>query len=147
MPKTAGVKQKTRSVVKAKTKSPFENRRFQHGVEEDAVHMDGEISQGEEQDMDQEDEPEKDDTERKLEKLLFGDDEGFQEALKGHQDYGVMDLVLQSDEEDAEEDHDLTTKGIEGEDRGLEDVPDADVRDNFYLPASFIVAIGLVVNP
>ncbi|KAL1866954.1 U3 snoRNP protein [Paecilomyces lecythidis] len=62
---------------------------------------------------------EKDETEEKLERLLFGDDAGFHEALKSHRTPGAMDLVLRdaSDEEEGE-----------GEDEeGLDDVSDADL--------------------
>lgn len=71
--------------------------------------------------MDEEDDiPEKDDAEERLEKLLFGDDEGFQAALKVHgQQRGSTDLALASDQQDGEE---------EGEDeQDMDDVADADV--------------------
>lgn len=63
--------------------------------------------------------PEKDETEEKLERLLFGDDAGFHEALKSHRTPGAMDLVLRDDSDEEEG---------EGEDEGgLDDVSDADV--------------------
>lgn len=53
---------------------------------------------------------EKDDTEEKLEKLLFGDDLGFHDALKNEQDDDLVDFQMgtgdlepaQSDDEDAD---------------------------------------------
>lgn len=121
------VKQKARGAVKAKTKSPFEIARPFH-KRDDEVDMESEMSQGEEEE--DHDVPEKDDTERKLEKLLFGDDEGFHEALKNQRGHEVMDLALQSD--DGEDSGEGNNDEIEGEDRGLEDVPDADVCGAFY---------------
>lgn len=109
MPKA--VKQK--SGQKVKTRSPSENT-FQNQHHEDGdVNVDGSSE-------DEEDVPE-DEAERKLEKLLFGDDEGFHGALKDHQDRGMIEITGESDRED-----DAAT-GDGGEDRDLDDVPDADV--------------------
>lgn len=70
--------------------------------------------------MDEEDDiPEKDDVEERLEKLLFGDDEGFQAALKSHGHQGTTDLVLASDQEDGE--------GEDEDEQNMDDVADADV--------------------
>lgn len=69
--------------------------------------------------------PEKDETEEKLEKLLFGDDAGFHDALKSHQTRGTWDLVLQ-DESDKSE-------GEDEEEDGLENVADADVSGLLFL--------------
>lgn len=124
MPQT-GLKQKTRTTVKTKTKSAFEH--MQRHKEDDDVDMESGMSQGEEEE-EEEDVPEKDDAEKKLEKLLFGDDEGFHEALKDQRSRGMMDLVFQSDEESDREDNE--ERG-EGDERALEDVPDADVRVSF----------------
>lgn len=59
--------------------------------------------------------PEKDEAEEKLERLLFGDDDGFQAALKSHNHYGeqqTTELVRKSgqdgtDGEDAENEEDM----------------------------------------
>ena len=77
-------------------------------------------------DMNDEDEiPEKDDVEARLEKLLFGDDDGFQAALKSHgQHHGSNDLILASDQEEGDAEDD------EGE-RDMDDVADADVGFSF----------------
>ncbi|KAJ9199581.1 hypothetical protein DTO164E3_4466 [Paecilomyces variotii] len=61
----------------------------------------------------------KDETEEKLERLLFGDDAGFHEALKSHRTPGTMDLVLQADSDEEE--------GEGEEEGGLDDVADADL--------------------
>lgn len=68
---------------------------------------------------DENDIPEKDDVEERLEKLLFGDDEGFQAALKSHGHQGTTDLVLASDQEDGE--------GEDEDEQNMDDVADADV--------------------
>lgn len=119
MPKT-GVKQKKAQKVKTSTRSPFENASTipKHIQDDSDVEMDGEPS-GEEDEA-----PEKDEAEKKLERMLFGDDEGFQGALRSQQDRGMMALATQSDEESAggEEGED------DGDDKGLEGVDDADVR-------------------
>lgn len=68
---------------------------------------------------------EKDDAEKKLERMLFGDDEGFQGALTAQRGNGLTALVAQSDEDisdDAENED-----GDEDDDEGLENVADADV--------------------
>lgn len=67
----------------------------------------------------------KDETEEKLERLLFGDDAGFHEALKSHRTPGTMDLVLQADSDEEEGDGE--------EEGGLDDVADADVSGFFLL--------------
>lgn len=114
MPK-AGVKQKTPKRVKS-SRSPFEKTDFSNRLQEDQdVDMDGPS-------QDEEEIPEKDETEQKLEKLLFGDDQGFHSALRDHQDREMMVLSEGSDEEGDGEDKD------EAEDHDLDDVADADVR-------------------
>jgi U3 small nucleolar RNA-associated protein 18 len=69
--------------------------------------------------VEEDDIPEKDDVEERLEKLLFGDDEGFQAALKSHGPQGTTDLVLASDQEDGE--------GENEDEQNMDDVADADV--------------------
>lgn len=114
MPK-AGVKQKASQRIKS-SRSAFEKTDVSNQFQEDGdVDMDEE-SRGEEAVR------EKDEAEKKLEKLLFGDDEGFHSALKDHQDWEMAGVPEKSDEEGGEAD--------EGgaEDRDLGDVADADVR-------------------
>lgn len=112
MPKT-GIRQK--SGRRLKTCSPFENTHVSNGDEEDeGMDMDR-------ADEDEEDIPEKDEAEQKLEKLLFGDDEGFHSALKEHQEREIGRVSGESDEgEEAAEEEET------GE-RDLGAVPDADV--------------------
>lgn len=120
MPKT-GVKQKKAQKVKTSTRSPFENASAipKHIQDDSDVEMDGEPSAEEDK------APEKDEAEKKLERMLFGDDEGFQGALRSQQDRGMLALTTQSDDESAagEEGED-----DDGDDKGLEGVDDADVR-------------------
>jgi U3 small nucleolar RNA-associated protein 18 len=117
MPKA--VKQKTSKRVK--TRSPFENTQFAKPHEDEDVDMDG---AGQEED--EEDIPEKDDAEQKLEKLLFGDDEGFHSALREQQD-SERGIVM-ADESDEKEDADAAEEDEdEAGERDLGDVPDADV--------------------
>ena len=120
MPKT-GVKQKKAQKVKTSTRSPFENTSTipKHIQDDSDVEMDGEPS------AEEDEAPEKDEAEKKLERMLFGDDEGFQGALRSQQDRGMMALTTQSDDESAggEEGED-----DDGDDKGLEGVDDADVR-------------------
>lgn len=77
--------------------------------------------------MDEEDDiPEKDDVEERLEKLLFGDDEGFQAALKSHGHHqGSTDLVLASDQEDGE--------GEDEDEKNMDNMADADVSCHFVI--------------
>ena len=120
MPKT-GVKQKKAQKVKTSTRSPFENASAipKHIQDDSDVEMDGEPS------AEEDEAPEKDEAEKKLERMLFGDDEGFQGALRSQQDRGMLALTTQSDDESAagEEGED-----DDGDDKGLEGVDDADVR-------------------
>lgn len=112
MPKT-GIRQK--SGRRVKPRSPFESIHVSNRDEEDEdVDMDG--ANEDEGDM-----PEKDEEERKLEMLLFGDDEGFHSALKEHQDREIVGVSGESDEgEDGAEEE-------ETDERDLGNVPDADV--------------------
>ncbi len=64
---------------------------------------------------------EKDDTEKKLEGLLFGDGDEFQSALKSGKDLNPLALASISDESADEAEGDQ-------EEENLEDVADADVR-------------------
>ncbi|KAG2414231.1 hypothetical protein HFD88_003422 [Aspergillus terreus] len=68
---------------------------------------------------------EKDEAEEKLERLLFGDDDGFTGALKSQNARGLVALGRESDESDADDDHDSEEDDVEGKD--LDDVDDADL--------------------
>jgi U3 small nucleolar RNA-associated protein 18 len=105
MPKTS-VKQKVRQKAKLIPRSLFEDAR--------ATHEDSDGS---------DDIPEKDEAERKLESLLFGDDEGFHGALKSQKERSFMALSNENDDEDSGVDGGEQ----EGEDEVLDDVADADV--------------------
>ncbi|KAL4901932.1 hypothetical protein BDW74DRAFT_159231 [Aspergillus multicolor] len=63
---------------------------------------------------------EKDETEKKLESLLFGDGDGFQSALKDGRDYNSLALTAVSDESADEADETL-------EDEDLDELDDADL--------------------
>lgn len=120
MPK-AGLKEKS-----TRTAAPpaFENTTANAHPEDSDVEM------GDETSSDEEDEPEKDEAERKLERMLFGDDEGFMGALKTQQDREAgMALALNSDDSDAED------SGAEAQD--LAEMADSDVCDScpLYLPS------------
>lgn len=83
----------------------------------DDIEMDDETS------SDEEELPEKDEAELKLERMLFGDDEGFMGALKNQQERAdAMQLTLQSDEESGSGDD-----GEEAYEENVEDMADADV--------------------
>ncbi|KAJ6016966.1 hypothetical protein N7451_000345 [Penicillium sp. IBT 35674x] len=83
----------------------------------DDIEMDDETS-SEEEDL-----PEKDEAELKLERMLFGDDEGFMGALKNQQERAdAMQLTLHSDEESGSGD-----EGEEGYEENVEDMADADL--------------------
>jgi hypothetical protein len=119
----AGLKEKSKRTT---TRSPFENNTPNVRPEDSDVEMDDETS------SDEEDVPEKDEAEKKLERMLFGDDEGFMGALKNQQDREAgMALALNSDDSDAGED----SEGGEAQD--LADMADSDVCDPnfvfFYL--------------
>lgn len=111
-----GLKEKSRQTT---TRSPFENTTANIRPEDSDVEMDDETS------SDEEDVPEKDEAEKKLERMLFGDDEGFMGALKNQQDREAgMALTLHSDDEsDASED-------AEGEGQDLAALADSDVCDS-----------------
>lgn len=112
MPK-AGLKEKSKRTA---APSAFENIA-------NARPEDSDVEMGDETSSDEEDEPEKDEAERKLERMLFGDDEGFMGALKAQQDREAgMALTLNSDESDAAEES-------EAEPQNLADMADSDVCD------------------
>lgn len=112
-----GLKEKSK---RATTRSPFENTTADIRPQDSDVEMDDETS------SDEDDVPEKDEAEKKLERMLFGDDEGFMGALKNQQDREAgMALTLQSDDEsDASEDAE------EGEGQDLAALADSDVCDS-----------------
>lgn len=113
----AGLKEKSKRTT---TRSPLENNTANLRPEDSDVEM------GDETSSDEEDIPEKDEEEEKLERMLFGDDEGFMGALKKQQDREAgMALTLHGDDEsDAGED----SEGADGED--LAGMADSDVCDS-----------------
>ncbi|KNG80637.1 putative small nucleolar ribonucleoprotein complex subunit, partial [Aspergillus nomiae NRRL 13137] len=118
MPKV-NVKQKARQKYKQISRSPFENAR--------ATQKDSDVEMNSNMSDSSDDIPEKDESEKKLEKLLFGDDEGFQGALKGQKERSLMALSQESGDEGS--DADRGENG--GEDQELDGVDDADV--SFFL--------------
>lgn len=118
----AGLKTKTKRVS---ARSPFENTTAQIRSADEDVEMDDETS------SDEESVPEKGEDELKLERMLFGDDEGFMSALKAQQEReGGMQLTLHSDAESASADED-------GDDDGdLNNMADADVCDFVANPSA-----------
>lgn len=129
MPKTAvAQKQKKAPKVKTSSRSPFESANV---MTQD--HSDVEMDNDAEEDADEEVVREKDETEKKLERMLFGDDEGFQGALKSQQDRGLMAWGAMSDDESAREGEE--GEGSDEEEKELGDVDDSDVcrLDRFFL--------------
>lgn len=122
MPKTTvTVKEKTRQKT-ANSRSPFENGASSKPVDEsDASDVEIEADGVETEKI-----REKDEVEKKLERMLFGDDEGFVGALKS-QDRDLMALMAKSDEENGSEEDECD----DFDDRDLSDVADADVRSSF----------------
>ncbi|EYE93884.1 WD40 repeat domain-containing protein [Aspergillus ruber CBS 135680] len=118
MPKTA-VAQKQKK-VKTSSRSPFESANV---MTQD--HSDVEMDNGAEENADEEVVREKDETEKKLERMLFGDDEGFQGALKSQQDRGLMAWGTMSDDESVGEGEE--GEGSDGEEKELGDVDDSDL--------------------
>ncbi|KAL3709842.1 U3 snoRNP protein [Talaromyces marneffei ATCC 18224] len=111
-----GAKQKVATATRTKSGGPSSSTQASR---QDHTMMDKDYTSSDEE-MDEEDDiPEKDDVEERLEKLLFGDDEGFQAALKSHGHQGSTDLVLASDQEDGE--------GDEENEQDMDDVADADL--------------------
>lgn len=126
MPKTS-VKQKTRQKFKPTSRSPFENAR---ATQEDSDEMNSNMSD------DTDDIPEKDEAEKKLERLLFGDDEGFQGALKSQKERSLIALSKESDDEGSDAEHEETGN----EDQELDGVADADVR--IHLPPTISLSLA-----
>lgn len=114
MPKTV-LKQNARQKAKPASRSAVESRRPTH--DDGDVEMGSGISDGDE------DVPEKDEAEKKLERMLFGDDEGFHGALKSHQNRSLAALSAVSDDEAASEEE----AGEESEEKDLDNMADADV--------------------
>lgn len=112
-----GLKEKSKRTT---TRSPFENTTADIRPQDSDVEMDDETS------SDEEDVPEKDEAEKKLERMLFGDDEGFMGALKNQQDREAgMALTLHSDDES-----DVSEDAEEGEGQDLAALADSDVCDS-----------------
>lgn len=111
----AGLKEKAK---RTSARSPFENATTKHADSDEDIDMDEDVE------SDEEDVPEKDETEKKLERMLFGDDEGFMGALKSQQERAdAMQLTLHSDDES-----ESAQEGAEGEDEeDMENMADADV--------------------
>lgn len=124
MPNTA-VKQKTSQKAKADSRSPFENGDISMPVDSnDDSDMDVDVKV---KGVKEKKVREKDDAERKLERMLFGDDEGFVGALKSHQSRDLVAFGEESDVESASEGEEE-----EAEDSDLAGVSDADVRRLIY---------------
>ncbi|KAJ6086041.1 hypothetical protein N7486_010322 [Penicillium sp. IBT 16267x] len=110
MPQTR-LKEKTKRTAASSENPPMNQQPV------DDIEMDDETS------SDEEDLPEKDEAELKLERMLFGDDEGFMGALKSQQERAdAMQLTLHSDEESGSGD-----EGEEGYEENVEDMADADL--------------------
>ena len=109
----AELKEKTKRTT---ARSPFETAAMNQHVDED-------IEMGDETSSDEESIPEADESEKKLERMLFGDDAGFMGALKSQQERAdAMQLTLFSDEESGSAD-----EGAEDEQGDLDNMADADV--------------------
>jgi U3 small nucleolar RNA-associated protein 18 len=80
--------------------------------------------------------PGKDETEIRLEKLLFGDDEGFHEALRSYGEREIMDLSLENHDSGSERDQ------KEGGEQQVEHYADADL---FYLDSGAVETSGDLV--
>ncbi|KAJ5195194.1 uncharacterized protein N7498_008632 [Penicillium cinerascens] len=126
-----GLKQKTKRTT---ARSPFESTAMNQHVNED-IEMDDETS------SDEESIPEADESEKKLERMLFGDDAGFMGALKSQQERAdAMQLTLYSDEESGSADEDA--EGEEGED--MDNMADADL---FFLDSGDAPAPTEIISP
>lgn len=118
---TTGLKQKT---TRASTRSPFEDATAKHAASDEDIDMDEDVE------SDEEDVPEKDEAEKKLERMLFGDDEGFMGALKSQQERAdAMQLTLHSDEESGSTDEEAQ----EEDDVDLDNIADEDVCYMFHV--------------
>ncbi|KAH8704739.1 WD40-repeat-containing domain protein [Talaromyces proteolyticus] len=80
---------------------------------------------------------EKDEVEQKLEKLLFGDEEGFQAGLKSHGGQQTMDLVMRSDGEGEDGD------AVEEDKENLENVADDDL---FFFDSGAAEGPGVLIS-
>jgi hypothetical protein len=69
---------------------------------------------------------EKDATEIELEKLVFGDESGFRAGIELHQRHS-SELVFEASDSTESGPHGSEGEGAPGQDRGLEDLDDADV--------------------
>lgn len=117
----AALKQKT---TPATTRSPFEDATAKHAASDEDIDMDEDVE------SDEEDVPEKDETEKKLERMLFGDDEGFMGALKSQQERAdAMQLTLHSDEESGS----IDEEAQEEDDVDLDNIADEDVCYMFHM--------------
>lgn len=127
MPKP-GLKQKSKRTT---AKSSFDNAPMPSRPADNDVEMDDETS------SDEESIPDKDDAERKLERMLFGDEGGFMGALKSQQERAdAMQLTLHSDEES-----DASGPGENGEDMDEEDMANMADSDVILSPSSNAVII------
>lgn len=103
---------------RANTRFPVENTTKQPAASDDDMDMD------EDAESNKEGVPEKDEAEEKLERMLFGDEEGFMGALKSQQKRAdAMQLTLHSDDES-----ESAGEEIEGQhEDDMENMADADV--------------------
>lgn len=116
----SGLKQKT---TRATARSPFEDATVKHASSDEDVDMEEDVE------SDEGDVPEKDEAEKKLERMLFGDDEGFMGALKSQQERAdAMQLMLHSDEESGSTDEEAE----EEDDGDLDNIVDEDVCYTFH---------------
>ncbi|KAL4896277.1 WD40-repeat-containing domain protein [Aspergillus ambiguus] len=70
--------------------------------------------------------PEKDEAEEKLERLLFGDDDGFTGSLKHQNERGLVAL-LGRESDDSDDDKDSEAEEADGEEKDMDEVADADL--------------------
>ncbi|KAL1993440.1 hypothetical protein VTN49DRAFT_3389 [Thermomyces lanuginosus] len=94
------------------------------------------------EETDEESRPEKDETEEKLEKLVFGDDEEFQKGLKTYNEQllrrGSEDVEMGDGEEGAEE------EDADDDEKNIEEVDDADL---FFLDSGTVDTDAVVPAP
>lgn len=102
---------------RANTRLPVKNITKQPAASDEDIDMDDDVE------SDEEDVPEKDEAEKKLERMLFGDDEGFMGALKSQQEgTDAMQLTLHSDQSES------AGEEVDGQDEDdMENMADADV--------------------
>lgn len=132
MPKT-GLKQKTKQAKPVFDKTPAPA----------PADMDSNMDSDDQTSSDEEDLPEKDDAEKKLERMLFGDDQGFMGALKAQQERADgMQLTLVSDE-DSEDGNAGAESGADDQ-SDLGDMADSDVCIN--KSSRFIWASALLTD-